>query len=155
MHFPSAVTKIRSRCTICCYKSIAINVSCGASSSISYRRPLCWQQQSSVGTCCTIFVPRNIVHMAEQVQVTEKMVAMGGLEPPTPALWVLCSNQLSYIAILWTSRKRDFPVSTEFCQGALLSSTSTPKRLQRNPSTHDLSYPAIRIYKNHKWKVLT
>ena len=26
------------------------------------------------------------------------MVAMGGLEPPTPALWMLCSNQLSYIA---------------------------------------------------------
>ncbi len=28
------------------------------------------------------------------------LVAMGGLEPPTPALCVLCSNQLSYIAIL-------------------------------------------------------
>ena len=27
------------------------------------------------------------------------MVAMGGLEPPTPALWMLCSNQLSYIAV--------------------------------------------------------
>ena len=27
------------------------------------------------------------------------LVAMGGLEPPTPALWMLCSNQLSYIAI--------------------------------------------------------
>ena len=26
------------------------------------------------------------------------MVAMTGLEPVTPALWVLCSNQLSYIA---------------------------------------------------------
>ena len=28
------------------------------------------------------------------------MVAMAGLEPATPALWVLCSNQLSYLAIV-------------------------------------------------------
>ena len=28
------------------------------------------------------------------------MVARGGIEPPTPALWVLCSNQLSYLAIV-------------------------------------------------------
>ena len=27
------------------------------------------------------------------------MVATGGLEPPTPALRMLCSNQLSYVAI--------------------------------------------------------
>ena len=30
--------------------------------------------------------------------VVYKMVAMTGLEPVTPALWVRCSNQLSYIA---------------------------------------------------------
>ena len=29
----------------------------------------------------------------------KEVVAMAGLEPATPALWVLCSNQLSYIAI--------------------------------------------------------
>ena len=30
----------------------------------------------------------------------KEMVATGGLEPPTPALWMLCSNQLSYVAII-------------------------------------------------------
>ena len=39
-----------------------------------------------------------------------KMVAMTGLEPVTPALWVRCSNQLSYIAvncahIMWFSHQ--------------------------------------------------
>ena len=28
----------------------------------------------------------------------EKMVATPGLEPGTPSLWVMCSNQLSYVA---------------------------------------------------------
>ena len=27
------------------------------------------------------------------------LVARGGFEPPTPSLWVMCSNQLSYLAI--------------------------------------------------------
>ena len=27
------------------------------------------------------------------------MVATGGLEPPTPALWALCTNQLGYVTI--------------------------------------------------------
>ena len=30
------------------------------------------------------------------------MVATAGLEPATPSLWVMCSNQLSYVAIILT-----------------------------------------------------
>ena len=31
------------------------------------------------------------------------MVARGRFELPTPALWVLCSNQLSYLATKWVT----------------------------------------------------
>src|SRR5690348_14074818 len=38
-------------------------------------------------------------HLIQLADLARQMVAMGGLEPPTPALRVLCSNRLSYIAM--------------------------------------------------------
>ena len=47
MHCPSAVTKIRGRCSICCYKSISVNVSCCTRSSVAVQDPL-----NAIGVPC-------------------------------------------------------------------------------------------------------
>ena len=43
------------------------------------------------------------------------LVAKAGLEPATPSLWVMCSNQLSYLAIILKSAKS--PRNKHPCDG--------------------------------------
>ena len=60
-----------------------------------------------LGTALVSKWSQSVSHKTQAKKISPKwlifffnrLVAMTGLEPVTPALWMLCSNQLSYIAI--------------------------------------------------------
>ena len=46
--------------------------------------------------------PNKLVfEFAEHIRHIQNLVATTGFEPVTPSLWVMCSNQLSYVAIFF------------------------------------------------------
>ena len=56
--------------------------------------------ESQIFLCCKSSKNKKMLRYFMEIKYLNifesKMVSMGGLEPPTSGLWILCSNQLSY-----------------------------------------------------------